>query len=244
MTAVGVARRGTVVLVSALTLWLGGAAWAESAAELVARGNRLYEAGSYDEALAAYESLPPESADQAVVLYNRANCLYRQEDYAGAIGLYEQASVTSKDMGLAGRCRYNLGNCHFQEAQRQLESDLKKAMEALTESVRHYRAALDIEPEDAEAARNMAVARLVMKDLLDKLRQQEQQQQRQNQVQELAKQIKELIERQETVRGKTTETQERAAQEGGADGDAARGLHVPGERDTRLQHVRRHPCAI
>lgn len=210
-----IAAAGAAVL---LMLVLHGAVYGQSASELVARGNRLYQAGSYDQALDAYQALPPEKAEDAVVLYNRANCLYRQEDYAGAIALYEQASVTSKDIKLVERCRYNLGNCHFQEAQKQLDSDLKKAMEALTESVRHYRAALDIDPRDAEAARNIAVTRLVMKDLLDKLKQQEQQQQQQNQVQELARQIQELIERQEALRTQTAQTQ--AAQQAGAEQQA------------------------
>ena len=43
----------------------------------------------------------------------------------------------------------------------------------------HWRAALDINPDNAEAARNIEVARLTIKDIIDQINKQKQEQQEQ-----------------------------------------------------------------
>jgi len=179
--------------------------------DIVVRGNGLYETGQYDEALREYEQMDLEQADDAVLLYNRANCYYKLEDFSEASSLYSKVSTRSKDMDLVARAKYNLGNCHFQRGLKQVDSDLRKALDELTMSVGYYREVRDMDPGDEDAAHNIAVARLVIKDLLDRLKKEQEKQQQEQQQNELAKKIAELLRRQIELGQTTAQTWQKMA---------------------------------
>jgi len=80
--------------------------------------------------------------------------------------------MKSRDLSLEARAWYNIGNCAFSEAQRQVESDLEKALESYRESVGFYQTALEKDPDLGDAAHNLEVARLMIKDLLDQIQKQ------------------------------------------------------------------------
>jgi tetratricopeptide (TPR) repeat protein len=192
----------TLIILSSLF----GHAYAESLDDYVIQGNHMYHEGNFSDALAQYDKVPPEQGEDPVVLYNRANCFYKLADYSGAIELFQRASVKSKDMNLVSQAEYNLGNCHYQEGVKQLDSNLQKAWEELSESVRYYRRALDINPDDADATRNIAAVRLLMKDLLDKIKKEQEKQQQEQKEQDLAQKIKELLQRQIGLVQQTAQT--------------------------------------
>jgi hypothetical protein len=180
---------------------------AESARDWVRRGNRLYEAGDFTGAIDRYEQALLEKADAVEAKFNKANSYYRLDDLAGAMDLYRQAAAESKDMNLVAKARYNLGNCHFQEGMKQRDSNLEKAMEGLQSSIVHWREVLEIEPENERAAKNIEVARLIIKDIIDQINKERQQQQEQaEQQKQLQQKLEQLLERQKALGEKTKET--------------------------------------
>ncbi|OHB63880.1 MAG: hypothetical protein A2168_00920, partial [Planctomycetes bacterium RBG_13_50_24] len=108
--------------------------------------------------------------------FNQANSYYRLDDLGKAMDIYRQVAAESKDMKVVARAKYNLGNSYFQKGSKQKDSNLQKAIDDLKTAIGSWRGVLDIEPENKKAAKNIEVARLTIKDLLDQLNKQQQQQ--------------------------------------------------------------------
>ena len=157
---------------------------ADSPADCVKKGNKLFAGQDFEGALEHYNKadtsgLVPE------VKYNMATVFLAQENLEEAARLYREAAERAESSSLKQKIHYNLGTVTFQEAKRQTDSDLKKAVKSLEESAGWFRTVLDANPEDSEARHNLEVVRLVLKDLLDRLKdQQSQQDQQQQQSQE------------------------------------------------------------
>ena len=205
----------TLLFILGLFAAMPSPGFSASPRQLVAKGNAAYREGKYDEALSAYEEAAVVSPESACIYYNKGTALYRKGDYRAAADAFKKAAVKSKDVSLEARSRFNLGNCAFREARRQQDSDLNKALEACTRSVRHYQEALDLVPDFKEAAENIEVVRLVMKDLLDRINKQKQAAEAQarsgNQVVE---KLKDLIRRQKDILGRNRKIQEKQDHEG------------------------------
>jgi Mg-chelatase subunit ChlI len=159
-----------IVLMSVLS----GAALGDSA-RLVDQGNKLYSQGSFNEAIAKYDEVLVENPAVLEPKFNKAASYYRLDDLANARDLYKDVAVQSKDMKLVTKAKYNLGNCSFQQGIKQKDSDLQKAVDEMKTAIGHWRSVLDIDSENEKAAKNIEVARLTIKDLLDQLKNQQQQ---------------------------------------------------------------------
>jgi len=193
--------RSTTRTMLYLALLLGAAlpcvSHAASARSLVAQGNQAYRDGKYAEALEAYEEAGVDLPESPQLAFNRGAACYKSGDYAKAREHFEKGALKTRDLTLEARCTYNLGNCSFQEGERQKDSDLEKALAAYQASVRYYQEALKRAPQLTDAAHNIEVARLVMRDILDKLKKkQEEEKEKQKEQQKLLDQLKQLIERQ------------------------------------------------
>jgi tetratricopeptide (TPR) repeat protein len=172
-------------------------AHADSMADLIDEGNIAYLAGEYEKALSAYEEASVKAPESPFIYFNKGATLYQMGDYAAATSAFEKAALKSKDLRLEAKSKFNLGNCAFREAERQKDSDLNKALEALTKSIRHYQEALELDPEFVESAENIEVARLLMKNILDAIKKQkESDRQQQEAMEQVAEQIKDLIKKQ------------------------------------------------
>jgi len=178
---------------------------ADSESHMIERGNQHYQQENYSEALKQYEQIPSEGPAEATLLYNQANCYYKMEDYGRAIELYQNVSTKSKDMQLIGRAKYNLGNCHFQQGMKKRQNNLQEAFDELALSIRYYREMLDIMPNDEDARHNIAVVRLIMKDIMDQIKKEMEKQQQQEKEKQLAEKIKELLKRQTETLQKTVQ---------------------------------------
>jgi len=167
-----------LVLVIAQAALAGSARVSTSQAcpELVERGNKLYKQGNFNEAINSYDQALLEEPAALEPKFNQANSYYRLDDLGKAMDLYRQVAAESKDMKLVARAKYNLGNSYFQQGSKQKDSNLQKAIDDLKTAIGGWRGVLDIEPENKKAARNIEVARLLIKDLLDQLNKQQQQQ--------------------------------------------------------------------
>lgn len=188
----------TVALMGIILLGTPFNGYGDSAAKLVAKGNAAYLAEDYDQALSAYEEASIEAPESPHIYFNRGTVFYQKGDYAAATEAFEKAALKSKDISLEAKSRFNLGNCAYQEAERQQDSDLNKALEACTKSIQHFQEALDLSPDFKEAAENMEVVRLVMKNILDEInKQKEAAKQQQEAMNEARDQLKALIQKQQ-----------------------------------------------
>ncbi len=193
----------SVSLVFAITQ----AVLANSVQNLVNQGNRLYDKGNFNEAIKEYDQALIDQPQTLEPKFNQANCFFQLDDLAKAIDLYNEVAAESKDMGLVAKAKYNLGNSYFQRGSKQKDSNLQKALEEMQKSIVYWRSALEIDPENEKAAKNIEVARLIIKDIIDQINKQKQQQEQQAAKQkQLQEQLKEILERQKALAGQTQET--------------------------------------
>ena len=160
----------------------------------VGRGNALFDQQDYAAALEAYTAAADQLPDSPEVVYNQGVAHYALGDYGEAERLFRQVDRTARGLELVAAARYNLGNSKFQQGMAQRESDLQQALSALQASVAFYQGALGLTPHDQDAARNIEVVRLAIKDVLDQLKDQQQEQRAEN---ELAEHLRGLQQRQE-----------------------------------------------
>ncbi len=152
------------------------AAFAESALDAISQGNQLYRQGKFNQAIELYDQALTDSPQVLEPKFNKANSYYRLDDIDNASDLYREVAAESKDMKLVTRAKYNLGNCAFQQGSKQKDSNFQKAIDEMKTAIGHWRNVLDIEPENQKAAKNIEVARLTIKDLLDQIKNQQKQQ--------------------------------------------------------------------
>jgi len=151
------------------------AAFADSARTSTSQGNKHYQQGNFNEAINSYDQALVDTPSALEPKFNQANSYYRLDDLSKALDLYRQVAAESKDMKLVAKSKYNLGNTYFQQGSKQKDSNLQKAIDDMKTAISSWRGVLDIEPENKKAAKNIEVARLTIKDLLDQLNKQQQQ---------------------------------------------------------------------
>jgi len=204
-------KRFSTILIMALCAVFSVGAMAESNIAVVQQANKLYTDGQYNEAIEKYDQVLLDGPGLAEPKFNKANSYYRLDDLEKAIDLYRQAAAETKDMDLVAKAKYNLGNCFYQRGLKQRDSDLQKALEAFQESISSWRAVLDIRPDNEKAAKNIEVARLTIKDIIDQINKQKQQQEKQAQEkQQLQEKLKELLQKQKGLAEQTQNTKESA----------------------------------
>ncbi len=152
---------------------------ADSVWETLRQGNGLYAGGKYAEAINKYNDALVELPQAVEPKFNKANSYYRMDDLGEALDLYQDVAAKSKDMSLVAKAKYNLGNCFFQRGAKQRDSDLQKAVDDMKTSITYWRQVLDIDPKNEKAARNIEVARMTIKDILDQIKKQQENQQNQ-----------------------------------------------------------------
>jgi len=157
-----------------LALTMAQTVHANSARVATSQGNKLYMQGNFNEAINKYDQALVESPEALRPKFNKANSYYKLDDLSQAMDLYREVAAESKDMGLVARAKYNLGNSYFQQGTKQRDSNLQKAVDDLKTAIGSWRGTLDIEPENKKAAKNIEVARLTIKDIMDQLNKQQQ----------------------------------------------------------------------
>jgi len=178
------AGRLEIVLIVLLVFAATQTVSADSARDLLRRGNKLYASEKFNDAIAQYDQAIVENPRAAEPKFNKANSCYRLDDLAEAIDLYKEVAAEAKDMKLVAGAKYNLGNTFFQQGMKQRDSNLQKALEDLQTGISYWRQCLDIDPENENAARNIEVARLIIKDIIDQINKQKDQQDKQQQDQQ------------------------------------------------------------
>ncbi len=166
------AGKHKIVLVWFFSLVMFQLAWGQSVPLTIRQGNKLYADGDFTGAIGKYDQALVENSRAAEPKFNKANSYYRLDDLDNAMELYRQVAAESRDMKLVTKARYNLGNSRFQQGIKQRDSNLQKAVEEFETSIGHWRSVLDIDQENEKAARNIEVARLIIKDIIDQINKQ------------------------------------------------------------------------
>jgi len=167
------ARRHKIHLLVLLVSFLLQTVFAGSAQVSTGQGNYLYEQGKFEEAIKQYDQALIDSPQALEPKFNKANSCYRLDDLDRAMNLYQEVAAESKDMKLVTKAKYNLGNCSFQQGTKQRDSNLQKTIKDMENAIGHWRGVLDIDPGNEKAAKNIEVARLTIKDILDQLKKQQ-----------------------------------------------------------------------
>jgi tetratricopeptide (TPR) repeat protein len=205
------ARRYKIVLVSLLLAAPMQLVRAESVGQVVNEGNKLYKQGQYKEAINEYDRAATQSPDVVEPRFNKADSYFRLDDLQQAIDLYKAVAAESKDMQLVAKAKYNLGNSLFQQGVMLAQTDTQKAIENMQSAIGSWRQSLDIDPTNGKAAKNIEVARLTIKDIIDQInKQKEQQKQQQQQQKQTQEDLKQLLEQQKSLADKTQQTKQKA----------------------------------
>ena len=175
-------------------------AFADSTGALIDKGNKSWVAGDYEGAIKSYDEAAVDDPESPYIYFNKGAALYKSGDYKAAVEEFEKAALKSKAPEMEAKSKYNLGNCAFREAERQMDSDLKKALEYCQKSILHYQEALKLDPDLKKAAENIEIVRLQMKNILDEIKKKEEEaKQQQQRAKENAEDLQKLIKRQENA---------------------------------------------
>jgi Ca-activated chloride channel family protein len=138
------------------------------------RGNRLYRAGKYEDAVAAYQKVLASGKATPQLHYNLATALLAVGRFSDAEQHF-QAALQGVDPELRQRTFYNLGNRFLRDGREQ--SDLQRQGQLLEGAIDAYKRALRLTPEDVDAKWNLELALREKKENEQKQQDQQQQQQ-------------------------------------------------------------------
>jgi Ca-activated chloride channel family protein len=170
----------TIATALALLASLAGASRAESPASAVREGLRQYGKGEFDKARESF-ALAREQFDRsdparaAVAAFDQACAAHRKGDLAQARQWYLKAGL-AHDKQLAASAHFNLGTLAAEEARRlagdhpeSLPADQRPAiLDQLKAAVASFRHCLELQPQSAQARRNIELVRQWVKYYSDK----------------------------------------------------------------------------
>jgi len=181
-------RLTTLVLVLPL---LFGFTLKDDLANLNNKGNSAFQEGQFDQALEFYKNAQVESPEQPELHFNIGNVLLQKKKYEDAIKEYEQAASLFKDPEKTSRAHYNIGVARYRTAEQLATMEnFQEAIKKLKEAMSSNQLAMKRNPGDPDPKYNYQQSKRLLKQLLDKLKQQEKQKQ-ENQKQEEEKQQQE-----------------------------------------------------
>lgn len=207
MTTQPAARRASRFLLLAVCVCgvAPASALAQSAPTIIRKGNEQYRAGNFADALKTYESAAKVDPDSLEAKFNQGVAAFKAGDTELSRRLFREVDSAGGNPELASAARYNLGVLETQQLHAAPPDDPEKALESLKSAASQFRGSLDLSPHDADAARNLELTRLAIKDLREQI---ERQKELQRQMQELKDQLKQNQKEQENA---AQQNQERAA---------------------------------
>ena len=140
---------------------------AASLHDAVSTGNRLFKQEKYDDALRTYVDAQVEHPEDPLLKYNIAASHYKMKNYDESLKMYQEVAATARDVALEQKAVYNAGNALFR-------------LGRLEEAVAWYTKALELDPKDADAQRNLEFVREEIKRRINDAKKNEEKQQAQN----------------------------------------------------------------
>ena len=147
--------RAAAAMLLILALGMPTAAHAEGVGGPGAEGDRLYRAGRYKEAAAAYEDALRSGKESARLEYNLGTALLAAGDRDDAMSALEHAAQIAGDADIRYRALFNLGLGYLQRARTAAGSDKSQAYASALDA---YRKALRLKPNELDAKWNYELA--------------------------------------------------------------------------------------
>lgn len=136
-------NKKTVLAVIGILIWATSFAQKENAS--IAKGNRLYKEGKFQEAISAYEQALQQNPDNLTAKYNLAAARFRNSKFEDAEKQYEEVLEKTNDNSLKHKSTYNSGVALTKQSK-------------LLESIEAYKQALRLNPADADTRFNLQKA--------------------------------------------------------------------------------------
>jgi Ca-activated chloride channel family protein len=134
----------TIFIIFFLVGWLGN--WKRA----MKTGTEAYWNQDYDAAVEAFQQATFDKPDNPIALHNLGTALYKKGRYKDAVAAF-QRSLLKGNVPSEATVYYNLGNAQFQL------HDLSAAIES-------YKSSLRLNPHDADAKYNLALALQLLKE--------------------------------------------------------------------------------
>lgn len=134
----------------------------------------------------ASEPEPAIAPPSAAETYNEGNRLFLEGKHAEAADRFRAADLATRDAALASKARYNLGQALYRQASptpvegaqpQPPELSAEQRLSLLEAAARAFRSALEIDPADREAARNVERCRRRMQEIREEEERRKQQEQ-------------------------------------------------------------------
>ncbi len=141
----------------------------KDARTLAAKADQAFADHDYTTALEMYTAaqlLLPESPELA---YNEGVARYMLGDYAGAREGFTR-SLSTRSVELEARIKFNLGDTAYALALGR-KSSPPEAIDLLKSAIAYFRDALELDPQDEDARMNIELAQRLIRDLVEKLKQ-------------------------------------------------------------------------
>ncbi len=178
---------------------------ADSPRSLVRRGNDRFHARQYDDARKDYTDAANADPNLLEAIFNEGVARFEQGDLDGAERYFRRVDASPGNLNLAAQARYNLGLAEMQRIRKAEAHKPDEALATLQRAASNFRAALDLDPADAEAARNLEVARREIRSLQQKI-------QRRKEMQEKLKDLADQLQKNEQEQNQESQRSAQRAQ--------------------------------
>jgi len=141
-------------------------------------GNKLNQQKKYSLSEASFQKAKEINPNSNIASFNYANAQYKQKNNKSALNNYQNLSKNVKGKDTLASIYYNIGNTFVKMAEDTLKSkSLQGGIKYLELALDAYKSSIKLNPSDKKAKFNYLIA----KQLLDKLKKQQQNQQNKNQ---------------------------------------------------------------
>lgn len=206
--------RGAVAAVLLATMSVG---WLDPHGR-AREGNRLYDAGKFDDAAQQYNQALVDNPDSPGLHLSLGDARYKAGKYDDAGRAFEQVPPSPDDPKRTAHGAYDLGNTRFRQGEAVQSSDPQKSMQLWTDALTDYRRALGADPDDQDAKFNHELVERRLAELKKKLEEQQKQQQDKQQ-QNKQQQDKQQQNKQQEQQGQQKDQQQDQQQQGGESPD-------------------------
>ncbi len=177
-------------------------------------GNRLYEAGKFDDAAERYNQALVDDPDSAGLHLSLGDARYKAGKLDDAQAAFQKVPATPDDPGRAARLAYNLGNTKFRQGEAVQGTEPQKSLQLWTDALVDYRRALGAEPDDQDAKFNHELVERKIAALKKKLEEQEKEKkQKQEQQQQQGKGDQQQDKQEQDQQGKEQQKEQQQGQD-------------------------------
>lgn len=132
-----------------------------------------YIDGDYQAAFEEFGEVLAQGVDKPWLHYNMGNAAYMNGDFEQAQTSYSRALESASETEAGANVEYNMGNSFYRIAEQLEPSDLQGALELYNSALLQYRITMEQDANDLDAKFNYELTQRKIKELTDKLENQE-----------------------------------------------------------------------